>query len=48
MMNQIFGIMILLLQYQLFVNDDKSGEQETYNQLLPMFRTVMSLFKGMK
>lgn len=46
-MNQVLGIMILLLQYQLFVNDDKSGEQETYNQLLPIYRSIMNLFKNM-
>ena len=47
-MNQVLGIMILLLQYQLFVNDDKSAEQETYNQLLPIYRAIMNLFKNMK
>lgn len=47
-MNQILGIMILLLQYQLFVNDDKSAEQQTYNQLLPIYRAIIKMFQNMK
>lgn len=47
-MNQVFGIAIILLQYQLFVNQDKSGEQETYNQLLKLWRTLVEMFKNVK
>lgn len=47
-MNQVFGIAIILLQYQLFVNQDKTNEQETYNQLLKLWRTLIDMFKEIK
>ena len=47
-MNQVFGIAIILLQYQLFVNQDKTKEQETYNQLLKLWRTLTDMFKDLK
>ncbi len=47
MMNQVLSIVILLMQYQLFVNNDKSQEQATYNSLLPLWRESIKMFQAM-
>jgi len=47
-MNQIFGVSILLLQFVLFVNEDKKDDQTTYNQLLPVYRALSDVLKNLK
>lgn len=46
-MNDVLAVLTLLLQFQLFVNPDRSKDNVMYNELLPVYREAKKLFKNM-
>lgn len=46
-MNDVLAVLTLLLQFQLFVNPDRSKDDTMYNQLLPIYRQAKVLLKNM-
>lgn len=46
-MNQVFAIAILLLQYQIFVNNEKSQEQQTYSNLFKLYKPLYEMLSNL-
>ena len=46
-MNDVLAVLTLLLQFQLFVNPDRSKDNVMYGQLLPIYREAKNLHKNM-